>query len=95
MSHDHGTNSLKSNAFIAVAAFLLVVTYLLVMRIQLDELGDMTRCIPSTALVYFEQQNGFELFTNLSISPLGQKIQSIDFAAVGKEVGIQYISTTY
>lgn len=64
-----------------------MVTYSLVLRIQPDESADMTRCIPSTALVYFEQQCGIDLLTNFSTSPLGKKIESIDFAAVAKEIG--------
>ncbi len=48
----------------------------------------MTRCVPSAALIYFEQRNGYELLTNISTSPLGKKIKSIDFAEVAKEIGV-------
>lgn len=85
--NDRGTNSLKTNFFIATATILLVVTYVMVMRIQPDVPGNMAKCIPSTALVYFEQHNGFELLSQLSASALGKNIEAIDFAAVAKEIG--------
>ncbi|MBU1567234.1 MAG: hypothetical protein KJ630_16610 [Proteobacteria bacterium] len=78
---------MKSNNFVTAASILLVVTYLLVMRIQIDEPGDMTRFIPKTALVYFEQRKGYEIFKKFSTSSLGKKIESIDFAEVAKEIG--------
>lgn len=79
---------MKSNNFIAVATILLVLTYLLVMRMHPDEPSDMARCIPSTALVYFEQHNGVELFSHFFTSPLGKKIEALDFGAVAKEIGM-------
>ncbi|MFH0781069.1 MAG: hypothetical protein V2B20_03825 [Pseudomonadota bacterium] len=79
---------MKVNTFIAVATCLLVATYVGVMRIQPYKPSDITKCIPSTTLVYFEQKNPVDSLDSVVFSSLERKILAIDFAAVAKEIGV-------
>ena len=78
---------MRSNVFVTLAAMLLAATYFLVLRIQPDEQGELSRCIPKNALVYFEQLNGMDIWSKFSSSKLVEKIESIDFVNVAKETG--------
>jgi hypothetical protein len=79
---------MKTNTFVGFASLLLVVVYLLVMRIQPDKDGDMTRFIPDSALMYLEQHNGTLALKEFAESPLGKKFASIDFMVTGREIGM-------
>ena len=80
---------MRINAIVAFLTVLLIVTYLFVMQIHPDEYdGDMGRFVPDSALVYFEQREGTAELERFLNSRLGAKIASIDFLAVGKEVGV-------
>jgi len=80
---------MRINAIVAFLTVLLIVTYLFVMQIHPDEYdGDMGRFVPDSALVYFEQREGTAELERFLNSRLGAKIASIDFLAIGKEVGV-------
>ncbi len=79
---------MKSNTIAAFLTLMLLVIYPLVMGIQTDASRDLARFIPQSSLVYFEQRNGSNALKEFTKSPLGKKIQIINFLETGKKIGI-------
>ncbi len=81
-------SAMKTNTAVAYLTCLLVLSYLLVMDIKVDEYGEMSRFVPADTLIYFEQHNGGKALKRFKSSLFGQKISSVDLIEVGKEIGL-------
>ena len=79
---------MKGNTIAAFLSMLLLVVYPLVLDIQTDASNDLARFIPENAMVYFEQRNGSNALKEFTKSPLGKKIETINFIQTGREVGV-------
>ncbi|MFW2366602.1 MAG: DUF3352 domain-containing protein [Desulforhopalus sp.] len=80
---------MKINVVVSFLSVLLVVAYLFVMQIEVDEIGsDMASFIPDTALLYFEQQDGSKALSRFVASPLGKHFEALDLVATGEKIGI-------
>jgi hypothetical protein len=80
--------NMKRNIFLAGAFAALIVSYLLVLRLETGSRGDPTRFIPATALLYLEQRDGITALRELAASPLGQRFAAIDFVSTGAKIGM-------
>jgi hypothetical protein len=76
---------MRTNAFIAVATVSLIVTYILVLRIETDMPRNMAEIIPETALVYVEQGEGMAALTKFAGSSFWQQVKSLDFSEITAE----------
>lgn len=79
---------MKTNIFVAFASVLLVVAYLVVMRIDVEQTVNIADFIPDNAMFYFEQHNGANVLGRFINSPLGKKIESIDLLSTGRKIGL-------
>ena len=80
---------MKTNLFISCATICLIVVYMLTLQIHPDKYGDMSRFIPSTAILYLEQRNGSEAWRKIAGSRFGKKVEAIDYVDIAKELGFK------
>lgn len=77
------------NKVVTALSILLIVTYLLVYRMGLEDQRDKTRFAPSTTLFYFQINDGLDQLQSFHKSPLGKHIASIDFLKTAKKLGAE------
>ncbi len=81
---------LKNNICFIVATVFLAITYLVVWRIQPDKPVELTRCIPRTPLVYFEQNHANTAdLVNVPDTSFKKIFTSLDVVAVAEEIGVE------
>ena len=88
---------LKNNTWYIAAIVFLAITYVLVWRIQADKPVELTRCLPNTTMVYFEQKDSNAADPmNVADASLEKIFKSVDVVAVAEEIGVegQTIATT-
>lgn len=80
---------MKTNTFIASATLLMVVVYLLVLNIDIDEFDDMARFIPESALIYVEQHDATKYLNQFAESDIGKAVDDIDIQSTGAKIGLE------
>ncbi len=79
---------MKENTFIACAAFVMVVLYLLVYRIHPHEYGEMARFVGDDALIYFEQHDKTDWLDRFTTSRFGKRLADIKFNKTCSKIGL-------
>jgi len=81
---------LKNNTWFIAAAVFLAMAYVVVWHIEPDKPVDLTRCIPHTTMVYFEQNDTNTADpVNIPDISLEKIFKSLDIIAVAEELGVE------
>ncbi len=79
---------MRRTLFLAFASALLVLSYLIVFRMEISSHGEPARFIPADALFSFQQRDGVKALSEFASSPLGQQLAAIDFVDTGNKIGM-------